>query len=123
MAATRKIKAPARRGTRKQAASHAPEAMRQHADAATALLKAVGSRNRLLLLCQLAGGERSVGELADALGLARSVVSQHLALLRHDGIVSGRRAAQSIHYRIVDARVEALMATLFDLFCGRRGGE
>ena len=123
MAATRKIKAPARRGTRKPAASHAPEAMRQHADAATALLKAVGSRNRLLLLCQLAGGERSVGELADALGLARSVVSQHLALLRHDGIVSGRRAAQSIHYRIVDARVDALMATLFDLFCGRRGGE
>jgi len=96
--------------------------MHEHADAATALLQAIGSRNRLLLLCQLVAGERSVGELVDALGLAQSVVSQHLALLRHAGIVTGRREAQSIRYRIADARVEALMATLFDLFCGRRAG-
>lgn len=111
------------RAARKPAASHAADALREHADAATSLLKAVGSRNRLLLLCQLADGERSVGELADALGLAQSVVSQHLALLRHDGVVAGRRAAQSIHYRIVDTRVEALMAILFDLFCGRADGQ
>ncbi|HEX7348388.1 MAG TPA: metalloregulator ArsR/SmtB family transcription factor [Rhodanobacteraceae bacterium] len=97
--------------------------MREHADAATALLKAVGSRNRLLLLCQLADGERSVGELAEALGLAQSVVSQHLALLRHDGVVAGRRDAQSIQYRIVDVRVEKLMTTLFGIFCNPRDGE
>lgn len=102
-----------------RAPPHAVDALRGHADAATALLKAIGSRNRLLLLCQLAEGERSVGELAEGLGLAQSVVSQHLALLRHDGVVAGRRAAQSIHYRIVDARAKALMATLYDLFCGR----
>lgn len=116
-------RAKARRAPRKPAVPRAPAAMREHADAATALLKAIGSRNRLLLLCQLADGERSVGELADVLGLAQSAVSQHLALLRHDGIVSGRRDAQSIRYRIVDARAAALMATLFDLFCGRRDGE
>lgn len=113
-------KAPS--AARKQPARRpAATAMRDHADAATALLKAVGSRNRLLLLCQLADGERSVNELAEALGLAQSVVSQHLSLLRHDGIVEGRRDAQSIHYRIVDARVGQLMATLFGIFCGRDG--
>jgi DNA-binding transcriptional ArsR family regulator len=58
-----------------------------------------------------------VGELAQALGLAQSVVSQHLSLLRRDGVVSGRREAQSIYYRISDARVHALMQTLFDQFC------
>jgi DNA-binding transcriptional ArsR family regulator len=123
MAAARKIKAPMRRNPRKRLVPASAEAMRAHADAATTLLKAVGSRSRLLLLCQLVDGERSVGELAAALGLAQSVVSQHLALLRHDGIVSGQREAQSIRYRIVDARVEVLMATLFDLFCGRHDGE
>lgn len=111
-----------RRRARKSAVQRPAAALRKHADAATALLKAIGSRNRLLLLCQLADGERSVGELAAALGLAQSVVSQHLALLRHDGIVAGHRAAQSIRYRIVDARVEALLATLFGLFCGGDDG-
>lgn len=111
----------AHRPTRKPSVARSPDALRGHADAATALLKAVGSRNRLLLLCQLADGERSVGELAAALGLAQSVVSQHLALLRHDGVVAGHRDAQSIRYRIVDTRVEALMTTLFGIFCGRDG--
>ena len=93
------------------------ERMQAYADEAIATLKAMASRNRLLLLCQLIPGERSVGELAQALGLAQSVVSQHLSLLRRDGVVSGRRDAQSIYYRISDARVQALMQTLFDQFC------
>ncbi|MGN6227191.1 MAG: ArsR/SmtB family transcription factor [Dyella sp.] len=93
------------------------ERMQAYADEAIATLKAMASRNRLMLLCQLIPGERSVGELAQALGLAQSVVSQHLSLLRRDGVVSGRREAQSIYYRISDARVHALMQTLFDQFC------
>ncbi len=93
--------------------------MRQHADEAISVLKAVGSPNRLMLLCQLLDGERSVNELAEALGLAQSVVSQHLSLLRRDGVVAGRRDGQSIHYAICDDRVRALMGTLFELFCGR----
>lgn len=93
------------------------ERMQAYADEAIATLKAMASRNRLMLLCQLIPGERSVGELAQALGLAQSVVSQHLSLLRRDGVVSGRREAQSIYYRISDARVQALMQTLFDQFC------
>jgi len=93
------------------------EAMQRHADEAVAVLKALGSQNRLMLLCQMLDGERSVNELADALGLAQSVVSQHLSLLRRDGLVAGRREGQSIYYAISDERVHALMATLFDVFC------
>ncbi|MGA0587904.1 ArsR/SmtB family transcription factor [Dyella sp. KRB-257] len=102
------------------AASHAAppiERLHARADEAIAVLKAMASHNRLMLLCQLIAGERSVGELAQALGLAQSVVSQHLSLLRRDGVVSGRRKAQSIYYHISDERVQALMQTLFDQFC------
>lgn len=93
--------------------------MRRHADEAISVLKAVGSPNRLMLLCRLLDGERSVNELADSLGLAQSVVSQHLSLLRRDGVVAGRREGQSIRYAIADDRVRRLMDTLFELFCGR----
>lgn len=95
----------------------APEQLQQHAAEAIAVLKAMASHNRLLLLCELVSGERSVGELAQALGVAQATVSQHLSLLRRDGVVSGRREAQTIHYRIADSRVQALMTTLFDQFC------
>lgn len=95
----------------------APEQLHQNADEAIAVLKAMASHNRLLLLCELASSERSVGELAQALGVAQATVSQHLSLLRRDGVVSGRREAQTIHYRITDPRVQALMTTLFDQFC------
>ena len=101
--------------TRKPAISI--ESMQRHADEAVAVLKAMGSPNRLLLLCQLVDGERSVNELAEALDLAQSVVSQHLSLLRRDGVVTGRREGQSIYYAISDERVHALMAKLFELFC------
>jgi DNA-binding transcriptional ArsR family regulator len=91
--------------------------MHERADEAIAVLKAMANHNRLLLLCELVQGERSVGELAQTLSLAQSVVSQHLSLLRREGIVSGRRDAQSIYYRISDDRVQSLMATMFTLFC------
>ena len=92
-------------------------AMQRNADEAVAALKSLASRNRLLLLCHLVDGEHSVGELAKDLGLAQSVVSQHLSLLRRDGVVVGRRDAQSILYRIADPRVGGLMTTIFSLFC------
>lgn len=110
--------ASSRRATGPRPVSSLDE-MRRHADEAIAVLKAVGSPNRLMLLCQLLDGERSVNELAEALGLAQSVVSQHLSLLRRDGVVAGRREGQSIRYAISDERVRALMGTLFELFCGR----
>ena len=98
-------------------AAKTSSSMQQNADEAVAVLKGLASRNRLLLLCQLVEGERSVGELAQTLGLAQSVVSQHLSLLRREGVVIGRRDGQSIFYRISDLRVRKLMSTMFALFC------
>ena len=104
-------------GARHAVLPTAPEQLHQHAAEAIAVLKAMASHNRLLLLCELVAGERSVGELAELLDLAQATVSQHLSLLRRDGVVSGRREAQTIHYSISDPRVQALMATLFEQFC------
>lgn len=108
-----------KRGAKRSAtmAKMSMQAMHQHADEAIGVLKAMASRNRLLLLCELVHGERSVGDLAQALDLAQSVVSQHLSLLRRDGVVSGRREAQTIYYRISDERVQVLMGTMYELFC------
>ncbi|BBD81222.1 ArsR/SmtB family transcription factor [Aerosticca soli] len=94
-----------------------PERMAAQAGEAVAVLKALGHPGRLLVLCQLTQGERAVGELAQALQMGQSTVSQHLALLRREGLVSGRRAAQSVLYRIRDPRVQALMQTLYEQFC------
>lgn len=109
-------RAPAVR-RRRVAAASVPDTLHRHAEEAVTLLKAVASPNRLLLLCQLVDGERAVGQLADDLGLAQSVVSQHLSLLRREGVVTGRREGQSILYRIADERTRALMSALADLFC------
>ncbi|NII10932.1 helix-turn-helix transcriptional regulator [Oleiagrimonas sp. C23AA] len=91
--------------------------MHRNVESAVSVLKGMASQNRLLLLCQLSQGECAVGELADRLELSQSVVSQHLSLLRREGMVTGRRDAQSIFYRICDSRVLALMQTMFDQFC------
>ncbi|MFK2853359.1 helix-turn-helix transcriptional regulator [Dyella humi] len=91
--------------------------MQHRAEEAVAVLKAIGNQNRLLLLCQMVNGERSVNDLAETLDLAQSVVSQHLSLLRRDGVVKGRREGQSIYYSISDSRVRTLMETLFEVFC------
>lgn len=93
------------------------QTMQHRAEDAVALLKSVGSQNRLLLLCQMVHEERSVNDLADALGLAQSVVSQHLSVLRRDKLIKGRREGQSIYYSISDSRVHVLMETLFGIFC------
>ncbi len=87
------------------------------ADIAT-LLKAMGNEKRLVILCQLvAHGEMSVGSMADTIGLGQSALSQHLAKMRDEGIVSTRREGQTIWYRIRDSRVEELMAILHRLYC------
>lgn len=91
--------------------------MEAAADQASELLKALSNRHRLLLVCQLIGGERSVGELAELLGLRDSTVSQHLALLRKDGVVAARRDGQTIHYSIASEPARELLTTLYRLYC------
>lgn len=88
------------------------------AEDAAALLRQLANRNRLLLLCLLAGPDApAVGALAQALGISQPALSQHLARLRADGLVVARREAQVMRYRIADARVERLLLVLRDMFC------
>ncbi|KAB2866465.1 MAG: winged helix-turn-helix transcriptional regulator [Bauldia sp.] len=87
------------------------------AEAASEFLKAIANRNRLLLLCQLIDGEHSVGELADLLELRDSTVSQHLALLRRDGLVTTRRDGQTIYYAIGSAAARSVLETLYRVYC------
>ena len=85
---------------------------------AAAFIKAMSNERRLLVLCRLIEvGEASVGSLASDVGLSQSALSQHLALLRDDGMVETRREAQSVLYRISDTRVERLVMLLHDMFC------
>lgn len=84
-------------------------------------LKVLANPARLLILCELNQGERSVSTLETAVGLAQSALSQHLAKLREHGIVATRRDAQTIYYRLADPRVERMMGTLYELFCAPQG--
>lgn len=82
------------------------------------MLKALASRPRLMVLCQLVEhGEMRVGDLADAVGLSQSALSQHLAKMREESLVAFRRDGQSLFYSVADARCEALLATLHRLYC------
>jgi len=87
------------------------------ADQASGLLKALANRHRLVIVCQLVEQERSVGELAALLHIRDSTVSQHLALLRKDGVVTARRDAQTIWYSIGSAPARELVRTLYQAFC------
>jgi DNA-binding transcriptional ArsR family regulator len=91
--------------------------MERAADEASNLLKALSNRHRLLIICQLIDGERSVGELAEFLSLRDSTVSQHLALLRKDGLVSARRDAQTIFYSIASEPARDVLKTLYQAYC------
>lgn len=81
-------------------------------------LKALGNARRLMLLCKLAEhGERTVGDLAADVGLSQSALSQHLGRMRSEGLVAFRRESQTLWYRIAEPRTEALLATLYQLYC------
>src|SRR5689334_436714 len=89
-----------------------------HAAAAARLLKLVANERRLLVLCRLAStDEATVGELAKSVGLSQSALSQHLALMREDGLVAFRRDGQTVYYRIADPNTERLLETLRSIFC------
>ena len=93
------------------------ERMREHAGAAARLMRALANENRLMILCTLAEGELSVGELNDRISLSQSALSQHLALLREDGLVHTRRAAQSIYYSLAPGHAGRVIDLLHELYC------
>lgn len=93
-------------------------AVRESADAACRLMKVLSNPDRLLLLCELAQGEKRVGELEELVGVAQPTLSQQLGVLREEGIVSTRRDGKNIHYRIDSPRTLAVMNVLYQQFCG-----
>src|SRR5688500_4384364 len=91
---------------------------------AAALMKALSNEHRLLVLCHLVSDEPlTVGELVERVGISQSALSQHLARLRAEGLVTFRRDAQTLHYRIADARAAQVLGLLRDLFCPELGAE
>ena len=83
------------------------------------MLRALANERRLLILCKLVEwGEANVNSLADAVGLSQSALSQHLAKMRKEGLVTYRCESQTLWYRIADSRIEDLFATLHRLYCG-----
>lgn len=84
---------------------------------AAKLLKSLSNEKRLLIICTLYKGEKSVGELEEIVGLSQSALSQHLAKLRREKIVSTRREAQTIYYSIHDSAVSVLLDALHKIYC------
>ncbi|MDR2877064.1 MAG: metalloregulator ArsR/SmtB family transcription factor [Chromatiales bacterium] len=91
--------------------------MEPHAERVAQFLKGMASPHRLIILCQLSGGERSVTQLITATGIAQTSMSQHLAKLRTEGIVSVRRDHRTLFYAIEHPMADALMQVLHDYFC------
>jgi DNA-binding transcriptional ArsR family regulator len=82
------------------------------------LMKLLANENRLLILCRLAlACESSVNDLADAVGISQSALSQHFAKMREEGLLATRRAAQTVFYRIADRNAERLLTLLKRMFC------
>ncbi|TVR96828.1 MAG: ArsR family transcriptional regulator [Rhodospirillales bacterium] len=95
------------------------EALHASAQRASALLKSMGNPHRLMILCRLAEGEKCVGELERAVGLSQSALSQHLARLRRDHLVTTRRSAQTIFYSLLGSEARTVIETLHSLYCAR----
>ena len=91
--------------------------LRENASRASTLLKAMANKQRLLILCHLAEGEKSVGALQEEIGLSQSALSQHLAILRRDKLVETRRSATTVNYSVASPEALAMMETLYGLFC------
>jgi ArsR family transcriptional regulator, virulence genes transcriptional regulator len=87
------------------------------AERVSELMKVLSSPKRLMILCQLVGVERSVGELAGLVGMRTAAVSQQLSLLRREGIVAARRQGQTIFYSLARDDVRGLIAFLYDTYC------
>jgi DNA-binding transcriptional ArsR family regulator len=95
------------------------ELMLEHATGAAGLMKALGNESRLMILCMLAEGECSVGELNELIPLSQSALSQQLARLRQQGIVSTRRESQTIYYSLADGPADRVVRLLHDIYCVR----
>jgi ArsR family transcriptional regulator, virulence genes transcriptional regulator len=92
-------------------------ALSDAAEQASDFLKSLANPVRLRILCLLAQGESPVGDIAEKLSARQSLISQHLALLRKDGLVRPRRDGQTIRYALADQKAERLIGVLYESFC------
>jgi DNA-binding transcriptional ArsR family regulator len=107
--------------TTAELALSAAEEMRVHATDAAQLLKAMANDRRLMILCMLVGGEQAVGDINAGLELSQSALSQHLAVLREEGLVRTRRSAQTIYYSLSPGPVQDIIGVLHRIYCGTPG--
>ncbi len=94
-----------------------PTEMSSSAQAAAAYLKTLAHEGRLMILCHLGSGERSVGELEQLLNIRQAAVSQMLARLREEGLVATRRDGKTVYYSLADDRTSQVINMLYKLFC------
>lgn len=87
------------------------------ASRASKLLNAIANERRLLILCQIVDREMSVGEIQEVVGISQSALSQHLAVLREQGLVATRRESQTIYYRLASPEAQRIIETLADIYC------
>jgi DNA-binding transcriptional ArsR family regulator len=99
--------------------AHAATDMQEHAADAAGLMKALGNESRLMILCVLAEGERSVSDLNTIVPLSQSALSQQLARLRQQGLVKTRRESQTIYYSLANGPADRVINLLHDIYCGR----
>jgi len=95
--------------------------MAQSATRASALMKTLGHKDRLMILCHLAAGEKSVGTIAELLEIPQSPLSQHLSRMRKEGLVDTRREAQTIFYSLKSGEASRIVEVLYDLYCSPEG--
>ena len=91
--------------------------MRPAAEKASSLMKVLGHSGRLMVLCHLAEDEISVGDLADALEMSQSALSQHLARMRAEGLVETRRESQTVYYRLAEGEARDVIKSIYDIYC------
>jgi len=91
--------------------------MQSNAKEAVSLLKGLANESRLMIMCVLSEGEVSVGQLNQRIKLSQSALSQHLAVLREQGLVQTRRESQTIYYRLQDTAAMNIIALLHDVYC------
>lgn len=124
--------APPRRKRRKPATEAAPprevsaaflDDMKAHVAEAASLLKVLAHGTRLLVLCHLSQGELSVGEINERVPLSQSALSQHLAVLRSEGVVVTRRQGQNIFYSLADTGASQVLAVLHEHYCASAGDQ
>lgn len=95
----------------------------ENAKRASTFLKALANENRLVILCALAEGEKNVGELEGLLGIRQPTLSQQLARLRADELVSARRDSKQIFYNLASDEAKQVIELLYDMFCGEEAAD